>query len=152
MNIKEHVLTSFLFGVIILKLTHTLSLTALFFVLLANLFDIDHWFRYWHDRVRHKYKNYKKHMYIHYTTKNQRFLVFHTMEFVIVLGFISNFNPIIYYLFIGWLIHFMSDFFVYYKYHKNIEKLFPWLFSWHLVEFFRDNNSEVVRDWLYSFK
>lgn len=152
MNAKQHTLISLLFGVIILKLTHTLSLTALFFVLLANLLDIDHIFRYWHDRVRHRYKNYWKHMHIHYTTKNQRFLIFHTLEFVILLGFLSRLHPLIYYIFIGWFIHIMSDFFVYCKHHRSVEKAFPWLASWHVVEFFKGNDVNSTRNWLYSFK
>jgi hypothetical protein len=147
MNGKEHLLMSLFFGTIFLKIAGVFSFTALIWLYAANAFDIDHIFRYWYDKYRHNFTGLKKHLDMHYAMKKQRFLVFHTFEFLIVLGLLSYFSPVFYYIFLGWMIHMMGDLFLYFRHHRKVTKFFPWMMTWHIINTIKLQPTAHDEDW-----
>lgn len=137
---KGHILLGLLFCFIMHILFPEINLFILSIIFASSvLIDFDHYLAYFLIKKDFSLKKaYKYFINLKYLfTKNKKMklplCLFHTIEFLFVLAFLSLFSKLIFYIFIGFLFHSIVDFI--YLIHENL--LFMRQFS--LIAWIKNN-------------
>src|SRR3990167_3639223 len=102
-----HVISSTIFCLLLYPF---IGLNAIIVWIASIFIDVDHYL--WDIFTRkawNLFKEYKKHKNNELAHYKYKFHIFHLVELIIVLGILSFYNKIIFYIFIGMLFHYILD-------------------------------------------
>ncbi|MEM4268055.1 MAG: hypothetical protein QXK37_04470 [Candidatus Woesearchaeota archaeon] len=135
MHSRDHFIIALLTVAVISKISTTFFSASGVLIMLAVTvaIDLDHIITF---LLTHKGKKtwsaFVNDMNYHFSNKKQRFYLFHKIEFVVVLFFLSSMDAFFSYAFIGVALHLCADIFVYCRYHKSFQKIKYFLYFWDI--------------------
>ena len=129
MNIKGHFLIGLILSLILLPFFGTNS----FIIIISSiLLDIDHIFNY---ALNHNSINIKKAINHHKNLCGKHALsIFHTIEFIILLGILSSFSETILLLFIGAIAHLITDYYDWFIWFSLYSQRIPSIILYPLIK------------------
>jgi len=125
-NFSTPLIISFLMG--LSGFSTVILITSVF------LYDVDHLLYILYKKKRLQYKEIVEFTKKEYSTHNPHFYTFHTVEFLILISFISFLvkNAFLNLILLGFLINFTLDIITYLKIYKSHK---PWLKYFSLIYF-----------------
>lgn len=133
MNFDKHILITLVFGSTVLFILDIFSFKAILILVMAGLaIDLDHILYYIILQKHISFKGFYEHDKYHFKKKTVRFLIFHTLEFNIILFYFARQNFIVFLVFLGFLIHLLSDQIDTFVYKKNVFIIKKWIALWHI--------------------
>jgi hypothetical protein len=107
-------------------ISQPLAQTAIIIAISGFLIDLDHIIYY----IPKGFKNWKK----DFKNKSPHFYIFHTLEFIILIGIVCFYYNFMFLVWIGFLIHLATDALTYlYNYKTNLF----WLKYWSFFSYFK---------------
>lgn len=145
MHMHEHLIITFIVGGISLWLLDALTWSAMGIMLVTTLvIDLDHVINYIGAGNRIRFKEAYDHHLYHFKHKKERFLIFHTLEFHLVLFYLSTQSWTWFLIFFSAVLHLLTDQVGYYLHHKSLKSMKPWMSWWFLRERIRQRVKDKV--------
>lgn len=147
---KWHILIGFVFSYVLVYFLHFSILAGLVVFLWSFLIDVDHWLIY---ALRGKFnltEDYNQHKkitenYLKLSIKERRkykryIIIFHGLEFVLVLVLLSFVNQFFFWILLGTLIHMLADFFDLHSkqepFYSKISQIYVYITNKNKKEFY----------------
>jgi hypothetical protein len=141
MKTHEHFLINLVTGLFFLSITHNLTYNHLLLMLVGGvIFDLDHILYF-----VLAYKTFDLNKMVlwglrEYHSMKTKIYIFHTVDFMLVLGCIAYFDRPIIYLFVGYVLHCICDWIrASYHFRKDWEGFVGWSKYWILMWNIRQN-------------
>jgi predicted cation transporter len=123
-----------IFGLLSLKVLDMYSLHFLTAMLAATiLIDADHVIHFGITQKVFSFRKFVKHEKHYFKTKKPRTLLFHSIEFNVILFYLGLANPLMMAIFLATSNHVVCDIISHYKYHRSIEDVKDWVIHHNFI-------------------
>lgn len=129
----EHWIMTFVVGGISLLALDAFSWGAMWIMLIVTtVIDFDHAVQYLVTQRNLDFKKGYRYYMRQFKTKKQRFYIFHTLEFHLVLFYLSFQSWTMFLIFFSAIMHLLADQLNYYFHHKALKDVQLWTTSGHI--------------------
>jgi len=128
MRQENHLLITGIFGLLSLRALDMYSLQFLIAMLAATiLIDADHIIHFGITKKVFSFWKFVKHEKYFFRTKRPRTLLFHSIEFNLILFYLALAHPLMMAIFLATISHIICDIVSHYRYHRSMKDVKDWI-------------------------
>lgn len=145
MHFLEHILITLIVGGASLVILDAFTWAGLAIMIATTVaIDLDHVLQYLFSGRPKTFRSWMEYHMQNFREKEQKHYAFHTLEFHIILFYLSFKGWVFFLIFFSALIHILADQLNYYMYHKSLKDAKLWTTSWHVMDRFKEKTAKLV--------